>query len=248
VVKTSKQVWLVAHPRPRNSKVRSQPAARPAPSQLQHEVVIPGTPKSLNGTVALLHGRGDNATGIAPLAFELNREDLHVISIQAPLVLDPPYAGGYEWYRMHEAGQPEQPTLFASLTALASFLESILRKYPDGADRVVLMGFSQGAVSALGLQAQRPDLVAGVIAMSGYFPLEAEDIGTNLDGQPIFLGHGTADPVIPITLGRQSLKTLEKLSATVTYREYPIGHQVSVDELEDIRMWLDGILPRPKKS
>lgn len=209
---------------------------------------MPGAPRPRNGTVVLLHGRGDNATGIAPLAFELNREDLRVISVQAPLTLNPPHDGGYEWYRMYEAGQTEQPTLLESLATLASFLESIVRKYPDNAERVVVMGFSQGAVAALGVQAQRPDLVTGVVAMSGYFPLQAKAIGTNLIGQPIFLGHGTSDTVIPVTLGRQSLKILEELKAAVTYHEYPIGHQISMDELEDIRAWLDEILPRPKQS
>ena len=246
--KTSKQVSLVVQPRPRINEVGAQPASSPSPSHLQHEIVIPGTQSPRNDTVVLLHGRGDNATGIAPLAFELNREDLRVISVQAPLTLDPPHDGGYEWYRMHEAGQTEQPTLLESLTALEAFLESTGQKSSDNGDRVVLMGFSQGAVAALGIQAQRPDLVAGVIAISGYFPLKTEDLATNLNGAKIFLGHGTSDTVVPVTLGRQSLKILEELSAAVTYREYPIGHQISMDELKDIRVWLDETLPRPKKS
>ena len=129
---------------------------------------------------------------------------------------------------------------------LIIFRGSTGQKSSDNGERVVLMGFSQGAVAALGIQAQRPDLVAGVIAISGYFPLKTEDLATNLNGAKIFLGHGTSDTVVPVTLGRQSLKILEELSAAVTYREYPIGHQISMDELEDIRVWLDETLSRPK--
>ena len=209
---------------------------------------MPGVGKPPNGTVVLLHGRGDNAAGIAPLAFDLNREDLRVISVQAPLALDPLQSDGYEWYRMHEAGQTEQPTLLESLAGLASFIESLVRIVPGHAGRVVLQGFSQGAVTALGLQAQRPDLVSGVIAMSGYFPFKQKNVVNNFKGQPIFVGHGTMDTVIPIDIGRQSHILLKELGADVTYREYPISHQISTDELGDIRAWLDGILPALNQS
>lgn len=223
-----------------------EPASTSIEAPLHHEIVIPGVAKPTNGTVVLLHGRGDNAAGIAPLAFELNRDDLRVVSVQAPLVLDPAHGGGYEWYRMHEAGQTEQPTLLQSLTVLTSFIESMAQIFPDSSGRVVLLGFSQGAVTALGLQAQRPDLVAGVIATSGYFPLKPKDVVENLRGQPIFIGHGTTDTVIPIAIGRQSHILLTELGANVTYREYPISHQISTDELVDIRTWLDRTLPGSK--
>lgn len=210
----------------------------PIQANLHHELIAPRTRADAYPTLVLLHGRGDSAAGILPLAYEFERDDLLVISVQAPLELGGVMAGGYEWYRFQPPSLNEA-TLRASLDALAEFLDTVKASYPVDPQRVVLLGFSQGAVMSLGAQALRPESLAGVIALSGYFPIEVESDAGNLVGRPAFVAHGVHDDIIPVEAGRRTRDLLERHGVDLTYCEYPMAHQVSGEEMADVRAWLD---------
>ena len=211
----------------------------PVAANLHHELISPRSRADAYPTLVLLHGRGDSAAGIMPLAYEFERDDLLVISVQAPLELGGGMAGGYEWYRLRQPRSLDEATLRASLDALAEFLDTIKASYPVDPERVVLLGFSQGAVMSLGAQALRPDSVAGVIALSGYFPIEVEADAGNLVGRPAFVAHGVYDDIIPVEAGRRTRDLLERHGVDLTYREYSMAHQVSAEEMGDARAWLE---------
>ncbi len=214
----------------------------PVQANLHHELIAPRTRADDYPTLVLLHGRGDSAAGILPLAYEFERDDLLVISVQAPLGLGGVMAGGYEWYRFQQPPSLNEATLRTSLDALAKFLDTVKASYPVDPRRVVLLGFSQGAVMSLGTQALQPDSVAGVIALSGYFPIEVESDAGNLVGRPAFVAHGTHDDIIPVEAGRRTRDLLERHGLDLTYREYPMAHQVSAEEMVDVRSWLNWLL------
>ncbi len=214
----------------------------PIQANLHHELVAPRARADAYPTLVLLHGRGDSAAGIAPLGYEFERDDLLVISVQAPLELGRVMAGGYEWYRLREPRRLDEATLRASLDALAEFLDAVKSAYPIDPERVVLLGFSQGAVMSLGAHALRPESVAGVIALSGYFPIEVESEAGNLVGRPAFVAHGVYDDIIPVEAGRRTRDLLERHGVGLTYREYSMAHQVSAEEMGDVRGWLDQLL------
>lgn len=216
----------------------------PVAANLHHELISPRSRADVYPTLVLLHGRGDSAAGILPLAYEFERGDLLVISVQAPLELGGVMAGGYEWYRLREPRQLDETTLRASLDALAEFLDTVKAAYPVDPEQVVLLGFSQGAVMSLGAQALRPDSVAGVIALSGYFPIEMEPDAGNLVGRPAFVAHGVHDDIIPVEAGRRTRDLLERHGLDLTYQEYPMAHQVSAEEMGEVRAWLNGVLHR----
>jgi len=211
----------------------------PVQANLHHELVAPRARADAYPTLVLLHGRGDSAAGIAPLGYEFERDDLLVISVQAPLELGGVMAGGYEWYRLREPRRLDEATLRASLDALAEFLDAVKSAYPIDPERVVLLGFSQGAVMSLGAQALQPESVAGVIALSGYFPIEVESEAGNLVGRPAFVAHGVYDDIIPVEAGRRTRDLLERHGVDLTYREYSMAHQVSADEMAEARDWLN---------
>jgi len=210
----------------------------PIEANLHHEVIGPRTQADACPTLVLLHGRGDSAAGILPLAYEFERDDLVVISVQAPLELGGVMPGGYEWYRFQPPSLNEA-TLRSSLEALGEFLETAKASYPVDRERVVLLGFSQGAVMSLGTLALRPESVAGVIALSGYFPIEVEADAGNLVGRPAFVAHGVHDDIIPVEAGRRTRDLLERHGVDLTYCEYPMSHQVIGEEMADVRAWLD---------
>jgi len=83
--------------------------------------------------------------------------------------------------------------------------------------------------------------VAGVVAMSGrLLPEIVPQIvpPARLSGLPFFVAHGVADGVLPIHFGREIRERLTELPVALTYREYPMAHEVSPESLADITAWL----------
>jgi phospholipase/carboxylesterase len=119
--------------------------------------------------------------------------------------------------------------------------------------RLVLAGFSQGGAIALHVGLRRPVPPAGVVALStfllegpapGDVALEAKAPGPRGAPSPfpIFQAHGTDDPMIPLPLGEMTRDRLQALGYDITFRTYPMQHQVCAEEIADIgaflRSWL----------
>lgn len=114
------------------------------------------------------------------------------------------------------------------------------------AKRIVLAGFSQGGAIALQAALRYPETLAGIMALSTYLPLadslakEKNKANSNI---PIFLAHGTIDPVIALDLGKQSRALLEKQGYKPEWHEYKdMQHSVSEKEIYDIAEWLEQVL------
>jgi phospholipase/carboxylesterase len=111
--------------------------------------------------------------------------------------------------------------------------------------RVVLAGFSQGGAMALQTGLRYPERLAGIMALSCYLPLAdlvaAEASAANRD-VPIFLAHGTHDPLIPLARARRSYENLTGLGYRVEWHDYPMPHSVCDAEIQDIGAWLARIL------
>ncbi len=113
------------------------------------------------------------------------------------------------------------------------------------ARRVALAGFSQGGAMALFAGLRHPEALAGLLCLSAYLPLPdtlaAESSPANRT-VPVFQAHGTADPLVPADLGRRSRDLLTAAGHPVDYHEYPMAHEVCLDEVRDIGDWLRGVL------
>lgn len=111
--------------------------------------------------------------------------------------------------------------------------------------RIVLAGFSQGGAIAFQTGLRYPKRLAGIMALSTYLPLagtvEAERHKANRD-LPIFMAHGTSDPMIAIGRAQESRKMLESLGYPLQWREYPMPHSLCPQEITDIAAWLVKIL------
>jgi phospholipase/carboxylesterase len=107
--------------------------------------------------------------------------------------------------------------------------------------RIVLAGFSQGGAIAAHTALRMDQPLAGLLALSTYllFPdrLEEERHSAN-ERLPVFIGHGSMDPMVPMALGQALAERLEALSHPVTWKSYPIPHSVSQEEIIDIGHWL----------
>lgn len=199
--------------------------------------VLGRTPPPL---LLLLHGVGSNEEDLFGLAPYLDGRFL-VVSARAPITLE---YGGYGWFRIEitprgMAADVEQAK--QSLELLPGFIDGLVGTYGADERRVYLAGFSQGAMMSLALLLTRPGKVAGVVAMSGRLPVqvtEREPDRRLLEGKPVLITHGLYDPLLPIEEGRAARDYLEELSVELTYREYPMAHEVSMESLRDVARWL----------
>ena len=160
------------------------------------------------------------------------------VTLRGPLSLPP---GGAHWYVVPRVGFPDRDTFHATYDAVAAELDRILAEHGLPAERMVLGGFSQGAVMsyALGLGEGRPR-PAGVMALSGFIPTVdgfAIDPATAA-GLPVAIGHGEHDPVIGVEFARDARERLRDAGAELTYRESPMGHSIDPGFLGELRGWL----------
>ena len=115
------------------------------------------------------------------------------------------------------------------------------------AERIVLAGFSQGGAVALSTALFYPKRLAGILALSTYMA-EGEDLGSGNSkasanaSTPILVCHGLSDMVLPVTMGQSAYNSLKNAGYPVEWREYPMGHEVSFDEIGDISRWLQTVL------
>jgi phospholipase/carboxylesterase len=172
------------------------------------------------GALVLLHGRGADEHDLFPLLDVLDPERrLHGYCPRGPLSLPP---GGAHWYVVPRVGYPDPATFASSYREASEWLDALPH------ERIVLGGFSQGAVMsyALGLGAGRPR-PAALLAFSGFIPqVEGWELDESQPFPPIAIGHGTYDPVISVEYGRAARDRLEAAGADVVYRESPLPHAI----------------------
>jgi phospholipase/carboxylesterase len=113
------------------------------------------------------------------------------------------------------------------------------------ASRIVLAGFSQGGAMAIHTGLRHPEAVGGIMALSCFVPL-ADSLATDASpanrNVPIFMAHGTDDPLIPVARARSGRDLLVSLGYRVEWHEYRMPHSVCGQEVGDISAWLAGVL------
>lgn len=151
------------------------------------------------------------------------------------------------WYDIIALGgnaQQDEAGIRQSARQVAALMQ---REHDRGvpANRIVLAGFSQGGAIALHLGLRHPERLAGIMGLSTYLPLgdtvEAERHEANAS-TPVFLAHGSMDPVVPMTMGERSRDGLQAMGYPVEWHDYPMVHQVCMEEIEDISAWLQRVL------
>ena len=208
---------------------------------LHHLVQFPAATQSqgsdfLYPTILALHGLGSNEQDLIGLAPHLP-DGLLWISPRAPLVLG---RNSYEWYRVKVIGRPDPEQVMSALETIDDFITQALSAYPIDPQKLFLLGFSQGSLLSICYALEYPSRVAGVIAQSGYIPSHV-NLAINeseLKHKPFILTHGEHDTLIPIEWARASHDRLQTLGVDLTYHEFQMGHNVSLDSLKVISKWL----------
>jgi predicted esterase len=184
----------------------------------------------------LLHGRGASAGDILGLAHEFSARDVAYLA---------PEAAGHTWYPYSFLTPIEQnePSLGSALRVVTGLVHD-LQQRGVAADRIVLMGFSQGACLASEFAARHARRYAGVVALSGGLigpPGTPRNYAGTFDGTPALFGCSDVDPHIPLERVTESASAFRRMGAKVDERIYPrMGHTVNTDELAAIDALLAG--------
>jgi len=183
----------------------------------------------------LVHGRGASAADIMTIATEVMFPGVAYLA---------PQAAGSAWYPNPFTAplQANEPYLSSALQVLSSLMARVEAAVP--ADRLVLLGFSQGACLALEFAARSARRFGGVVGLSGGLigpDGTPRDYPGDFQRTPVFLGCSDVDPHIPKERVIEAGHVFERMQADVTVRFYPgMAHTVSPDEIEAVRAIVKG--------
>jgi phospholipase/carboxylesterase len=205
-------------------------------------------------SIIWLHGLGADGGDFVPIVPALQLPDnlgIRFVFPHAP-VMPVTVNNGYQmraWYDIYGMNidhRIDKTGMTQSIGLVEQLIENeVARGIPT--NRIILAGFSQGAVIALltGLRYAKP--LAGILALSGYLPFADELLqqASNANRQvPIFIAHGNQDFIVPFALGEAAYLTLQQAGYPVEWHSYPIQHSVSENEIRDISHWLQQIIQK----
>ena len=199
-----------------------------------------------------LHGLGANGHDFEPIVPELNLSAAKKIRFIFPHAPSQPVTinGGIvmpAWYDIISP-QLEQREDASGIRRSQQHIEALVQRENArgiATEKIILAGFSQGGAIALHTGLRYPQRLAGILALSSYLPLvqtvrqEASEINQAL---PIFMAHGSHDPIVPLRLGDDSRHYLEQLGYQLEWKTYFMEHSVCPEEISDISQWLFKVL------
>lgn len=212
------------------------------------EVIERETGPNPQWTVLWLHGLGADGSDFAPLVPELVRPDwpaLRFVFPHAPIRTitinnGVRMRGWYDIVGMDFAQRADKAGIAESVAQVEALIAHEQSR-GTAPGRILLAGFSQGGAVTLAVGLQRSVPLAGLIALSTYLPdpaAAASQLQPAATGQPLFMAHGSADPVVPFAAGQASMQALRTLGFALDWHTYPMGHQVCLEEIDALRDWM----------
>ena len=183
--------------------------------------------------MVILHGRGDSSRGFTFLPTYLNINDMNYLLLNAPYS----YYGGFSWYDL-------PPNQLEGITHSSAILTEILDSLFEeefNAHESFLFGFSQGALLTFEFGARYEKVLAGYIAVSGYIydaNTLLEEMNPKVNSANWLCTHGTYDDVLPFSISKAQVETLQNTGFKIDFKSYPKDHTISEDELMMIAQWI----------
>ena len=189
----------------------------------------------------VLHGWGANQHDLVPFVRNLNLKNYYSFFPNAPFDVPGTAGTGKGWFSFPINDESENELAQSKVQLLAHINE--VEKRGFSLTNIVIMGFSQGAAMALEILLSKRKRIGAVISLSGFL-IDGSNFHTLNDAikqTPIFLAHGQYDTILPFKRAKLSAKALKNAGLKITWREYPMAHEIIADEVEDIRGFLNKI-------
>jgi len=210
------------------------------------EVNPSGAPSAV---VIWLHGLGADGHDFEPIVPQLRLPESLLVRFvfpHAPEMAVTAFGGqrARAWFDFGLGSDLDWPGLKKSVSRVTDLIQNEIDNGVSS-ERILLAGFSQGGVLAFQTALNFPKPLAGILALSTFMAdsqiLESPEAVVNAQ-IPILVCHGQSDAVLPISLGRAAFSSLTEAQYPVEWREYPMGHEVCMDQLQDISVWLQRVL------
>lgn len=212
------------------------------------EPIVIETNEPITASVIWLHGLGADGNDFAGIVPELGMPGdlgLRYIFPHAPmrpvtLNMGQVMRAWYDIVGLDESSLEDK----AGVTRSREYIDKLIQDEVNRgipSQRIILGGFSQGGALGLyaGLRFEQP--LAGILALSCYLPL-ASELATQISDAnrdtPIFFAHGRQDPVVGFSMGSQSYERVRGFNTAAVFHEYPMGHNVIGEEIQDIGTWM----------
>lgn len=221
---------------------------RPAEGFYTSEVQTPGPlpvrtflpvgyePRYAYPLLVFFHGQGGNEEQILRLAPRLSRRNYISIGLRGPVSLGtrPDGQPGFSW------GDSNWDTLIEDYMLRA--VEQSRRTYHIHSERIYLAGFGEGATLAYQLGLTYPERLAGVISLNGSMPRPPRPLLRlpEMRQLRVFIGHGIANSIVPLSLARRDYRVLYAAGLNVEMHTYPATHRLHPDMLRDVNRWIIG--------
>jgi len=192
----------------------------------------------------LLHGYGADERDLGGLLSYLDPEGHFVTVMPRGPIAAPP---GFSWFDIQPAGPEDLAVAFGdALAAVDDLLDAACAEHGLARSEAVVGGFSQGAglALALALGPSDRDRPTGVLAMSPFVPPGILDAIADAATPPdvaVLLQHGTEDPMVPVAGTRELAEWLSASGLPVVFGEYPMGHEVALESVQQGQRWLAAI-------
>lgn len=216
-------------------------------------VALAGNTRDPTALVVFSHGLGDTCDGWAAAVPQLAAKVPHALFVLPTAATQRVTlnmgAQMPSWYDIRGL-TPDTPEDTDGMRRSAKYIDRLVAQHCQERgipqDRVVYGGFSQGGCMALftGLTTRR-GAPAGILSLSGYAGSRQWVLEHLRNAAaPIFMAHGTMDPVVPMVMSTLSREGLEKAGCgSLEYKTYPMGHSACEEEMADVASWLARVIP-----
>ena len=181
--------------------------------------------------VIMMHGRGADAYDLADVAPLLDGPGGYRFifpNAPRPWEAQPGMTFGFTWF---DGWPPRGESFHESRKLVLQFIDAVVKQYEPPAGKLIISGFSQGALMALDVGFRTAQKVAGIVAMSGaIYEDELPDFDARRDTR-VLLVHGTIDEVINVNAARRTRRVLESHNLDPEYHEFVMGHQLNEESI-----------------
>ncbi|AMC34116.1 alpha/beta hydrolase [Janthinobacterium sp. B9-8] len=200
-----------------------------------------------NASVIWLHGLGADGNDFAGIVPDLQLPAQLAVRFVFPHAPNMPIScnNGYvmrAWYDILHFDQISRQADVAGVKASVDMIRTLIaRENQRGvpSNRIILAGFSQGGAIAYTAGTLHPEKLAGIVALSTYLPApELIQAGLSNQDTPIFAAHGSADPVVGLSLGEAAKDKLSELGFTISWQTWPMQHSVCMPEIQAIGQFI----------
>ncbi len=206
--------------------------------RLQPDFIHEFVPGASDRTLLLLHGTGGNERDLIPLGHELD-PNAALLSPRGKILEN----GMPRFFRRLAEGVFDLEDLKKRTNELADFIAAAAQHYELTADKIVPVGYSNGANIAASLLLLRPEILRTAVLFRAMVPLVPEKV-PDLSSVRVWIGAGDQDPIVPASEAQRLVDLLRRAGADVTIRFANASHALTDADVKTARHWLKGLRPQ----